>query len=74
METKDKLKDQICRVSREGVCLMDFGDVLEVAKRKGLYLLAETIEMDWANKAYESGEYISTLLEMKVIVRGVFEQ
>lgn len=52
-----KLFEQICIVSREGVCLMDMGQVIEAAKRKGLHSLAVLVERELENKQTETGEY-----------------
>lgn len=55
------LIDQICKVSKHKVCLLDMQQVADKAKELGLLPLAETIETDLKNNRILSGEYAAAL-------------
>ncbi len=52
-----KLLNDICFLSRNGVCLMDMGQVAEQAKQWGMTRLAELVEGDLKANKITDGKY-----------------
>ena len=57
MITNPKLINDLCLISRHGVCLMDMQQVVEKAQQLGLSQLAELVEKDLMENKITDGEY-----------------
>jgi hypothetical protein len=56
-QTQSKLTNDICLLSKHGVCLMDMAQVVEKATELGLTLLAETVATDLSENKITDGAY-----------------
>jgi hypothetical protein len=65
MIPNSKLTNDLCLVSREGVCLLDMQRVIDTAKSLGLSQLAELVEQDLQENKILDGAYYP-------IVAGVY--
>jgi hypothetical protein len=57
MTMKAKLTNDMCILSRNGVCLLDMQQVIEKAQELGLNQLAELVEKDLQENRITDGEY-----------------
>jgi hypothetical protein len=57
MNTDPKLLNQVCLISREGVCLLDMRQVEAKARELGLMTLANLIETDLEHNRITDGQY-----------------
>ena len=57
MITNAKLTNDMCILSRHGVCLLDMQQVVEKAQELGLIQLAELVEKDLEENRITDGEY-----------------
>lgn len=57
MNTDPKAFNEICILSREGVCLLDMQQVLDKANQMGLNHLAEIVKNDLEEKKIVNGQY-----------------
>lgn len=55
--TDTKTINDLCLVSRQGVCLLDMKQVAEAAKLLGLLGLVELIETDLSQNKVRDGQY-----------------
>lgn len=53
----NKVFDQICIVSRQGVCLLDMEQVADAAERMGLHHLARLVREDLEKQQIDNGNY-----------------
>jgi hypothetical protein len=64
MTTDTKTINEICIVSRAGVCLLDMKQVADKAKELGLPSLAELIERDLSENKITDGSYYSAVASL----------
>ena len=64
MATDPKLFDDVCIISRHGVCLLDMKQVSAKAQQLGLTRLAEVIESDLQQNRITTGQYYPILREL----------
>jgi len=65
MNVNPKLTNDLCLLSRHGVCLLDMQQVVEKAQQLGLSQLAELVEKDLRENKIIDGQYFP-------IVAGVY--
>ena len=64
MSTDTKAVNEICLISREGVCLLDMQQVMDKARELGLTHLAEIVERDLEEKRIVDGDYYTLIAPM----------
>ena len=58
---------QICILSKDGVCLLDLRRVLEAAQQKNFRPLVDMVASDIKSGNSTGGEYFKTLQQMGVV-------
>ena len=64
MSTDTKAINEICILSRNGVCLLDMQQVVDKAKELGLTHIAEIVERDLEEKQIVGGDYYALIAPM----------
>lgn len=59
--TDPKLINDICLISREGICILDMRQVAAKAKELGLTVLAEAIDGDLKANKVMDGQYFPAI-------------